>query len=242
MNEFIVARIWERASEFFPTLKEVSLSDIKHSSKVRIGLRPYMLDGKPVIGPVPGLSNVFLASGHEGGGLSLAMGTAEMIGNMVLGSPGKNNAAFSGLGLHVNQPLFPLPKSQHVVEGHQYRRNPQKSINFMRLHHIDMLFGIPLPRIPPFGLKFDVSGNKSLYGILAGPLLFLRLGSRFLSSILFSIFLSSLLNSLKLCRAFALSVQLYDDLPSIFNCSFTGNELVTECGTIKRVAGVCILP
>ncbi|KAL4038545.1 hypothetical protein IC575_002167 [Cucumis melo] len=93
MNEFIVARIWERASEFFPTLKEVSLSDIKHSSKVRIGLRPYMLDGKPVIGPVPGLSNVFLASGHEGGGLSLAMGTAEMIGNMVLGSPGKVDPA-----------------------------------------------------------------------------------------------------------------------------------------------------
>lgn len=30
-----------------------------------------VLDGKPVIGPVPGLSNVFLASGHEGGGLSM---------------------------------------------------------------------------------------------------------------------------------------------------------------------------
>lgn len=89
MNEFIVARIWERASEFFPTMKEISFSDIKSSSKVRIGLRPYMFDGKPVIGPVPGLSNVFIASGHEGGGLSMALGTAEMIANMVLGSPGK---------------------------------------------------------------------------------------------------------------------------------------------------------
>lgn len=28
-------------------------------------------DGKPVIGPVPGLPNVFLATGHEGGGLSM---------------------------------------------------------------------------------------------------------------------------------------------------------------------------
>jgi hypothetical protein len=28
-------------------------------------------DGKPVIGPVPGLSNVYLAAGHEGGGLSM---------------------------------------------------------------------------------------------------------------------------------------------------------------------------
>lgn len=34
---------------------------------------PTVLDGKPVIGPVPGLSNVFLASGHEGGGLSLVI-------------------------------------------------------------------------------------------------------------------------------------------------------------------------
>jgi hypothetical protein len=28
-------------------------------------------DGKPVIGPVSGLSNVYLAAGHEGGGLSM---------------------------------------------------------------------------------------------------------------------------------------------------------------------------
>lgn len=27
--------------------------------------------GKPMIGPVPGLSNVFLAAGHEGEGLTL---------------------------------------------------------------------------------------------------------------------------------------------------------------------------
>lgn len=32
---------------------------------------PTVFDGKPVIGPVPGLSNVFIASGHEGGGLSM---------------------------------------------------------------------------------------------------------------------------------------------------------------------------
>jgi len=28
-------------------------------------------DSKPVIGPVSGLSNVYLAAGHEGGGLSM---------------------------------------------------------------------------------------------------------------------------------------------------------------------------
>lgn len=30
-------------------------------------------DGKPVIGPVPGLSKIFLATGHEGLGLSLVI-------------------------------------------------------------------------------------------------------------------------------------------------------------------------
>lgn len=30
-------------------------------------------DGKPVIGPVPGLSNVYVAAGHEGEGLTLVI-------------------------------------------------------------------------------------------------------------------------------------------------------------------------
>ena len=30
-------------------------------------------DGKPVIGPVPGLMNVIIATGHEGGGLSMVI-------------------------------------------------------------------------------------------------------------------------------------------------------------------------
>ncbi|KAK7256199.1 hypothetical protein RIF29_29637 [Crotalaria pallida] len=89
LNESVVSHIWKRVGEFFPKLKKLSLSDLSASRKVRIGLRPYMADGKPVIGPVPGLSNVYLAAGHEGGGLSMALGTAEMVVDMVLGYPGK---------------------------------------------------------------------------------------------------------------------------------------------------------
>ncbi|KAK3184684.1 hypothetical protein Dsin_031970 [Dipteronia sinensis] len=84
VDELIVNRIWMRAADFFPSLKGVSLTDFTRSRKVRVGLRPYMPDGKPVIGPVPGLSNIFLATGHEGGGLSMAFGTAEMVADMVL--------------------------------------------------------------------------------------------------------------------------------------------------------------
>uniref|UniRef100_A0A2P2NFC7 FAD-dependent oxidoreductase domain-containing protein 1 n=1 Tax=Rhizophora mucronata TaxID=61149 RepID=A0A2P2NFC7_RHIMU len=58
-----------------------------------------MPDGRPVIGPVPCLPNVFFATGHEGSGLSLAMGTAEMIADMVLGNPKTvDDAAFAVQG------------------------------------------------------------------------------------------------------------------------------------------------
>ncbi|KAK2413976.1 FAD-dependent oxidoreductase family protein [Trifolium repens] len=88
LDESVISHIWKRVGEYFPKLRSLSLSDISESRKVRIGLRPYMPDGKPVIGPVPGLSNVYLAAGHEGGGLSMALGTAEMVVDVVLGRPG----------------------------------------------------------------------------------------------------------------------------------------------------------
>ncbi|RYR49013.1 hypothetical protein Ahy_A07g035284 isoform A [Arachis hypogaea] len=71
LDESVVRYIWKRVAEFFPKLELLSLSDLSANRKVRIGLRPYMPDGKPMIGPVPGLSNVYLAAGHEGGGLSM---------------------------------------------------------------------------------------------------------------------------------------------------------------------------
>lgn len=41
MNAFIVNRIWERAQEFFPALKEFSVKNLSEQMNVRIGLRPY---------------------------------------------------------------------------------------------------------------------------------------------------------------------------------------------------------
>ncbi|KAH6814249.1 FAD-dependent oxidoreductase family protein [Perilla frutescens var. frutescens] len=93
IDESVINRIWDRASEFFPVLKEVSLADLNKSREVRVGLRPYLPGGKPVIGAVPGLSKTYIAAGHEGEGLSLALGTAEMILNMVLENPQTVNPA-----------------------------------------------------------------------------------------------------------------------------------------------------
>ncbi|KDO58558.1 hypothetical protein CISIN_1g011027mg [Citrus sinensis] len=93
VEQTIIDRIWKRAAEFYPKLRDLCLADFISNRKVRIGLRPYMPDGKPVIGPVPGLSKVFLATGHEGLGLSLALGTAELVADMVLTNPLKVDSA-----------------------------------------------------------------------------------------------------------------------------------------------------
>ncbi|KAL5998096.1 hypothetical protein ACLOJK_009031 [Asimina triloba] len=93
VEKTILNRIWDRAGVFFPALRELHLEDLLKHSKIRIGHRPYTPDGKPIIGPVPGLPRVFLATGHEGGGLCLALGTAEMVADMILGNTGKVECA-----------------------------------------------------------------------------------------------------------------------------------------------------
>lgn len=86
LDMHIVEQIWKRSQEFFPALRSFSLESLNQEMKVRTGFRPYMPDGKPVIGPIPSMPNVYLATGHEGGGISMALGTAELIADMVLGN------------------------------------------------------------------------------------------------------------------------------------------------------------
>jgi len=43
------------------------------------GLRPASPDGLPLLGPVPGLTGLFLATGHEGDGIALAPVTGEIV-------------------------------------------------------------------------------------------------------------------------------------------------------------------
>ncbi|MCL7045497.1 hypothetical protein MKW94_007787 [Papaver nudicaule] len=89
IDDSIIDQIWARAGDFFPSLREVTLADLTKNRKVRVGHRPYMPGGIPMIGPVPGLPKLVLAAGHEGEGLSMALGTAEMVADMVLGNTGK---------------------------------------------------------------------------------------------------------------------------------------------------------
>ncbi|KAL9239652.1 hypothetical protein vseg_013955 [Gypsophila vaccaria] len=87
LDSSIVTCIWERTQQYFPVLREFSLKNLSEQLNVRIGLRPFMPDGKPVIGTIPGVPNLFLATGHEGSGLSMAPGTAELVTDMMLDNP-----------------------------------------------------------------------------------------------------------------------------------------------------------
>lgn len=53
--------------------------------EVRIGLRPASPDGLPVLGALPGLDNVFVATGHGASGLQLGPQSGAMIAGMAQG-------------------------------------------------------------------------------------------------------------------------------------------------------------
>ncbi len=49
------------------------------------GLRPGNHDGRPYLGLVPGFENLVVATGHQRAGLQLSTGTAQVVGNLLLG-------------------------------------------------------------------------------------------------------------------------------------------------------------
>lgn len=49
------------------------------------GLRPSTSDGRPYIGPLPGLENAFVAAGHFRSGLQLSTGTAVVVSQLIRG-------------------------------------------------------------------------------------------------------------------------------------------------------------
>ena len=53
--------------------------------ETRVGSRPATADGRPVVGPVPGWANAFVATGHGAEGLLLGPYSALVVARMVLG-------------------------------------------------------------------------------------------------------------------------------------------------------------
>ena len=75
----ILARMLRRAIEFIPALAQMRVT------RTWTGLRPATDDRLPLIGPVPGFSGLYLATGHEGLGITTSLGTGRLIADMVAG-------------------------------------------------------------------------------------------------------------------------------------------------------------
>lgn len=65
------------------TLSFPLLSDAAFVSG-RAGVRPATPDGLPIIGPVPGIDGLAIATGHDAVGIMLTPGTAELVVNLLL--------------------------------------------------------------------------------------------------------------------------------------------------------------
>ena len=75
----ILTQMLSRALEYIPGLK--SLSTIR----IWTGVRAATLDGLPLIGAYPGQGGVWLATGHEGLGITSSLGTARLLTAQILG-------------------------------------------------------------------------------------------------------------------------------------------------------------
>jgi D-amino-acid dehydrogenase len=75
----LAPQLLERAAVFVPGVAAATVSEIRRCA------RPQSLDGRPLVGRVPGLEGVFIAAGHGPWGISTGPATARMVADLVLG-------------------------------------------------------------------------------------------------------------------------------------------------------------
>jgi glycine/D-amino acid oxidase-like deaminating enzyme len=77
----ILARMLSRAVEYMPGLAELS------TIRTWTGFRAATPDKLPLIGPCPGRPRLYLATGHEGLGITTSLGTAKVLAAQLFGRP-----------------------------------------------------------------------------------------------------------------------------------------------------------
>ncbi len=76
----ILARMLQRAQEYMPGLAQMS------ALRAWTGFRAATPDKLPLIGPWPGDDSLFLAAGHEGLGITMALATARILVDQITGT------------------------------------------------------------------------------------------------------------------------------------------------------------
>jgi glycine/D-amino acid oxidase-like deaminating enzyme len=75
----VLSAIARRALRLFPCLADVPVM------RAYGGFRPYVADHLPIIGADPRLAGLWHATGHEGAGIGLSVGTARLLADLVTG-------------------------------------------------------------------------------------------------------------------------------------------------------------
>jgi glycine/D-amino acid oxidase-like deaminating enzyme len=80
VDQVMLSRMVRRAQEYMPALGSMS------AVRVWTGFRAATPDKLPLIGPCPEYKSVFLATGHEGLGITTSLGTARILVDQVMGT------------------------------------------------------------------------------------------------------------------------------------------------------------
>ena len=77
----VVAEMLKQNLRFYPVLKDISVI------RTWVGFRPYTSDLLPIISPVESIKGMYLATGHEGIGITEGPITGKLITQMITGQP-----------------------------------------------------------------------------------------------------------------------------------------------------------
>jgi glycine/D-amino acid oxidase-like deaminating enzyme len=81
VDDGMLARMYARATEYLPALPTLSIE------RIWTGFRSATPDKLPLIGPSADDETVFLATGHEGLGITTSLGTAQILADSIAGKP-----------------------------------------------------------------------------------------------------------------------------------------------------------
>lgn len=85
----LAAAIVARGATFVPAIATARIASHRRCA------RPQSFDGRPLVGPVPGIENLFVAAGHGPWGISTGPATARFVADLVLRRPTAVPAALS---------------------------------------------------------------------------------------------------------------------------------------------------
>jgi glycine/D-amino acid oxidase-like deaminating enzyme len=107
----VLGRMLNRGFRFMPGLRSL------HALRAWTGQRPASPDGLPYLGAVPARPGVWVAAGHEGLGVTTALGSARLVLDLMLGqTPSLDPTPFDPLRvLRLAQPALPQTPSRAVA-------------------------------------------------------------------------------------------------------------------------------